>query len=160
MPITTAAITSRRARRARRNETTKRQLYSPCSSEATAPRSRSELLSPADFRWTTCGSIGRQGTLPPRTPPNQVEETAKKLRKIVVTFEGDVNMEEGVAQTLAMTNSNPRTGSRTVYSASSSNESSPTTTRAPALPGGNSDDSPQGIERSFKRRRSFSKLDT
>ena len=142
MPVTTAAVTSRRARRARRNRPEK--YYFPSS----APRSHSELVNPAGFQWTEENSGGKAQGIPPL-----LDVGAKKLR--VVTFEGDINMEEGEAHTLAMTRSNPGDGSRTI-SPSSSNESSPTITRAP-VPGGNSDDSPQGIEKSFKRRRSFSK---
>ena len=141
MPVSTATITSRRARRARRNETSRH--YFPSS----LPHSPSELRNPASFQWTE-GSDGAKAKS--RSIDN--EARAKK----VVVFEGEVNMEGGEAQTLAMTHSNPPGGSQTI-SVPSSNESSPTTTRPP-VPGGNSsDDSPQGIERSFKRRRSFSK---
>lgn len=148
MPVTTAAVTtSRRARRARRNECSSYHLP---SSQGTQPRSHSELVNPAACHNTKGSSGGKaQGSSP--------DSAKKKLR--VVTVEGIVAsiMEEGEAQTLAMTTANPPgSGSRTM-SASSSNESSPTTTRAPA-PG--SDESPQGVERSFKRRRSFSKLTT
>lgn len=153
MPVTTAAITSRRARRARRRETSK--YYFP-SSQVTQPRSHSELVNSAAFHCydeesSCCRKAQERAAL-----VNCVDILTKK--HCVVTFEGDVstvNMEEGEAQTLAMTHSNPGSGSRTM-SASSSNESSPTTTRAPGL-GGSNYESPQGIERSFKRRRSFSK---
>lgn len=159
MPVnTTAAITSRRARRARRNEGAK--YYFP-SSQPTRPRSHCELVNPsAAFH---CDDEKQDsGCTKARGRPALVDCAETPTKKLcVVTFEGDVstiNMEEGEAQTLAMTHSNPGSGSRTM-SASSSNESSPTTTRAPAL-GGSGDESPQGIERSFKRRRSFSKPDS
>jgi hypothetical protein len=152
MPVTTAAVTtSRRARRARRNECSSYHLP---SSQGTQPRSHSELANPAAQRHNTRGSSGgkAQGG---SSSPDHCAAAKKNLR--VVTVEGIVSsvMEEGEAQTLAMTTANPppASGSRTM-SASSSNESSPTSTRAPGL----GDESPQGIERSFKRRRSFSKL--
>ena len=147
MPVTTAAITSRRAKRARRNEHT--DYYRP-SSQGTRPRSHSELVNPAACQCTKESSGKARGSCPLADCGNVGAK--KKLR--VVTVKGIVSMEEGEAQTLALTTANPASGSRTM-SASSSNESSPTTTRAPGV--GNSDDSPQGIERSFKRRRSFSK---
>lgn len=139
MPVTTAAITSKRARRARRKEPT--NYY--CSSSQ--PCTHSELLNPAAFQWTE-GSSRKSLETRPFDCGNVGD---KKVR--VVTLEGDVNMEEGEARTPAMTHSNPDGGSRSI-STPSSNESSPTTTRAP-----NIDDTPQGVERSFKRRRSFSK---
>lgn len=151
MPVTTAAVTtSRRARRARRNEYSNDCLP---SSQGTQPRSHSELVNPAASRCTKESSSGKAQ----RSSPLLAADCAKKKLR-VVTVEGlVVNMEGGEAQTLAMTTANPPgSGSRTM-SASSSNESSPTTTRAPGSGLGGSDDSPQGIERSFKRRRSFSK---
>lgn len=146
MPVTTAAVTtSRRARRARRSECSSYHLP---SSQGTQPRSRSELVNPAACRKYTKESSGRkaQGSSSP--------DCAKK-KFHVVTVEGVVPsiMEEGEAHTLAMTTANPPGGGSRTMSASSSNESSPTTTRAPGL--GGSDESPQGVERSFKRRRSF-----
>lgn len=151
MPVITAAVTtSRRARRVRRNEFSKDCLP---ALQGTQPRSHShsELVNPAACRYTKESSSGKaQGS----SPLLAADCAKRKLR--VVTVEGlVVNMEGGEAQTLAMTTANPPgSGSRTM-SASSSNESSPTTTRAPVPGLGGSDDSPQGIERSFKRRRSF-----
>ena len=158
MPVTTAAVTtSRRARRAKRNECS--SYHFP--SQGTQPRSPSELVSPAAQRHNTGQSSGgkAQGG---SSSPDVYHCAAAKKKLRVATVEGIVAsvMEEGEAQTLAMTTANrqPGSGSRTM-SASSSNDSSPTSTRAPGgLGGGSSDESPQGIERSFKRRRSFSKL--
>lgn len=146
MPVTTAAITSRRARRARRNETTR--YYFP-SSQPTRPRSHSELVNPAALQ---CAKESSSCCTKAQGRPPLVDCGNIRTKKLcgLVTFGGDVSMEDGEAHTLAMTRSNPESGSRTM-SASSSNESSPTTTRAPV----NSDETPQGIERSFKRRRSF-----
>lgn len=151
MPVTTAAVTtSRRARRAKRSECSN---YHHHSSQGTQPRSHhSELVNPAACH-TTKGSSGgkaRESSYP--------DSAKKKLR--VVTVEGTVasSMEEGEAQTLAMTTANPPGSGSRIVSTSSSNESSPTTTRAPAPGLGGLDESPQGVERSFKRRRSFSKL--
>lgn len=151
MPVTTAAVTtSRRARRARRNQYS--NDYLP-SSQGTRPRSHSELVNPAACQCTKESSSGKaQGS----SPLTAADCAKKKLR--VVTVEGlVVNMEEGEAQTLAMTTANPPGSGSHIVSASSSNESSPTTTRAPVPGLGGSDECPQGIERSFKRRRSFSK---
>ena len=142
MPVTTATITSRRARRARRNDTSRHHFPSSLS------RSHSELRNPAASHWT-------EGT--PQTSSRPVKDAAVGAKKLVVVgFVGEVDMEGGVAQTLAMTHSDPPVGNSRTISVPSSNECSPTTTRPP-VPGGNGDDSPQGIERSFKRRRSFSK---
>ena len=149
MPVTTAAITSRRARRARRNESTR--YYFP-SSQPTRPRSHSELVNPAAFQCAKESSSSSCTKAQGRPPLIDCGNIRTKKLGGVVTFRRDVRMEDGEAHTLAMTRSNPGSGSRTM-SPSSSNESSPTTTRAPL----NSDETPQGIERSFKRRRSFSK---
>ena len=148
MPVTTAAVTSRRARRARRNERT--NYYLP-SEQRTRPRSNSELFNPASSRCAE-ESQSTQGS-----SPLTDSDIPQKTLSVVVAV-GVVKMEDGEAQTLAMTTANPTGTGNRIVSALSSNESSPTTTRAPA-PGlaGATDDSPLGVERSFKRRRSFSK---
>ena len=145
MPVTTAAITSRRARRARRSDTSR--YHFPSS----LPRSHSELRNPAASHWTQGSNATAQASSRP------VKDTTVEAKTVVVVgFVEEVDMEGGEAQTLAMTHSNPPVGNSRTISVPSSNECSPTSTRPP-VPGGNGDDSPQGIERSFKRRRSFSK---